>query len=84
MTACENIDGHCGASWCDCEYQRKKQQSLRSGDLLGVMVELLKTLEAQTAADKQELRKRKKAIKINLRLKEALEYHLGITPDYEI
>ena len=28
MTACENIDGHCGASWCDCEYQRKKQQSL--------------------------------------------------------
>jgi len=34
MTACENIDGHCGASWCDCEYQRKKQQSLRSGDLL--------------------------------------------------
>jgi hypothetical protein len=22
---CENIDGQCGASWCDCDYQRRKR-----------------------------------------------------------
>jgi hypothetical protein len=36
------------------------------------------------ASDKLELRQRKKALKINLRLKDALEYHMGIKPDYEI
>jgi hypothetical protein len=25
MSHCENIDGKCGASWCDCDYQRRKK-----------------------------------------------------------
>jgi len=24
MSACENIDGQCADSWCDCDYQRRK------------------------------------------------------------
>jgi len=27
MSHCENIDGKCGASWCDCDYQRRKKQA---------------------------------------------------------
>jgi len=26
MTNCENIDGQCAESWCDCDYQRRKRQ----------------------------------------------------------
>jgi hypothetical protein len=25
MSECENIDGQCGSSWCDCDYQRRKR-----------------------------------------------------------
>jgi hypothetical protein len=28
MSACENIDGQCGASWCNCDEKRKEQRSL--------------------------------------------------------
>jgi hypothetical protein len=24
---CENIDGQCGKSWCDCDYQKRKRAS---------------------------------------------------------
>ncbi|HEU4340026.1 MAG TPA: hypothetical protein VFU31_00500 [Candidatus Binatia bacterium] len=27
MSDCENIDGQCAASWCDCDYQRRKRKS---------------------------------------------------------
>jgi hypothetical protein len=26
-SACENIDGQCGASWCNCDEKRKEQRS---------------------------------------------------------
>lgn len=26
MSACENIDGQCADSWCDCDYQRRKRE----------------------------------------------------------
>jgi hypothetical protein len=55
-----------------------------SGDWLGGLREMLTKLESEMASDKLELRQRKKALKINLRLKDALEYHMGIKPDYEI
>ena len=25
MCKCENIDGQCASSWCDCDYQRRKR-----------------------------------------------------------
>lgn len=27
MSECENLDGQCAASWCDCDYQRRKRES---------------------------------------------------------
>ena len=27
MSDCENIDGQCADSWCDCDYQRRKRKS---------------------------------------------------------
>lgn len=63
---------------------RKAPIVVGSGDWLDGLREMLKKLESETASDKLELRRRKKALKINLRLKDALEYHMGIKPDYEI
>ena len=27
---CQNIDGQCAASWCDCDYQRRKTQETKA------------------------------------------------------
>lgn len=38
MSQCENLDGQCGASWCNCDEVRKKRSErmiliIHSGDL---------------------------------------------------
>ena len=50
MSGCENIDGQCGDSWCDCDYQRKKLRSFAApacwtAPMLYEMGEVVKALD---------------------------------------
>lgn len=59
MSQCENIDGQCGASWCDCDYQRRKRDGSFAAPagydaFLDALLEVergLKTLEAVCIGD---------------------------------
>lgn len=51
MSECENIDGQCAASWCDCDYQRRKRKiscAASGGSLAHVYFEI-KTEQGTTA-----------------------------------
>ncbi len=65
-------------------HSSKSGSLLAPAGLFGDLAELLKTTERDLESDKEKLRAAKKRLKINQRLKDAIEYHLGIKPDYEI
>lgn len=48
MSVCENIDGQCSTSWCDCDYQRRKRNSSlgeSAGSAVSEAVDMLRAFE---------------------------------------
>ena len=83
---CENIDGQCGSSWCDCDYQKRKRAnglSSAAGSLLAECLEILEdvlheTVDASSYPDGQNLDSQ-----IRRRIKKALRQAKNIELDGE-